>query len=157
MPLMKTRRVQTIDGQLASVINVKTSDVNEFLPFAWAQFGTRAPIPHVAAVLCDPECADQELRNVEHLNKKVAAFKRGGNTFGEKARRTQQAGVLALIIINSDNELFAVLDTCAEPGNDSASPVIIPVVLVAADAGATLLQENVTPSRLLQLTGILRP
>ena len=84
-------------------------------------------------MLCDPECADQELRNVEHLNQKVAIVKRGGNTFGEKARRAQQAGALALIIINSDSKLFAVA------GDDSASPVTIPVVLVAADAGATLL------------------
>ncbi len=117
-------------------INVKTSDGNKFVDFAWALFGTRPPIAHVAAVLCDPECADQELRNAEQLNQKVAVVKRGGNTFGEKARRAQQAGALALIIINSGNELFAVA------GDDSASPVTIPVVLVASDAGATLLQEG---------------
>ena len=56
--------------------------------------------------------------------------------FGEKARRAQQAGALALIIINSDNELFAVA------GDDSTSPVTIPVLLVASGAGATLLQEE---------------
>ena len=93
-------------------------------------------------MLCDPECADQELRNADQINKKVAIVKRCGNTFGEKARRAQQAGALALIIINSDNELFAVIDTFAEAEDDSASPVTIPVVLVAADAGATLLQEE---------------
>jgi len=130
------RRATSVWWATRHGINVETSDGNRFLEFAWAQFGTRAPIAHVAAVLCDPECADQELRNAEQLNQKVAIVKRGGNTFGEKARRAQQAGALALIIINSDNELFAVA------GDDSASPVTIPVVLVAADAGATLLQEE---------------
>ncbi len=117
-------------------INFKTSDGNKFLGFAWAQFGTRAPIAHVSAVLCDPECADQELRNAEQLDQKVAVVKRGGNTFGEKAHRAQQAGALALIIINSDNELFAA------KVDDSASPVTIPVVLVTSDAGTALLQEG---------------
>jgi hypothetical protein len=87
-------------------------------------------------VLCDPECADQELRNAEQLNQKVAVVKRGGNTFGEKARRAQRAGALALIIINSDKELLTATD------DDSASPVTIPVVLVMSDAGTALLQEG---------------
>jgi hypothetical protein len=136
------RRATSVWWAARHGINVETSDGTKFLEFAWAQFGTRAPIAHVAAVLCDPECADQELRNAEQLNQKVAIVKRGGNTFGEKARRAQQAGALALIIINSDNELFAVIDTFAVAGDDSASPVTIPVVLVAADAGATLLQAE---------------
>ena len=132
------RRATSVWWATRHGINVKTSDGNKFLDFAWAQFGTRtAPIAHVAAVLCDPECADQELRNSEQINQKVAIVKRGGNTFGEKAHRAQRAGALALIIINSDNELFAVAGD-----DDSASPVTIPVVLVASDTGATLLQEG---------------
>ena len=130
------RRATSVWWATRHGINVQTSDGNKFLDFAWAQFGTRAPIAHVAAVLCDPECADQELRNAEQLNQKVAVVKRGGNTFGEKARRAQQAGALALVIINSDNELFAA------KGDDSASPVTIPVVLVTSDAGTALLQEG---------------
>jgi hypothetical protein len=130
------RRATSVYWATRYGINVETSDGFKFVEFAWAQFGTRAPIAHVAAVLCDPECADQELRNADQINQRVAIVKRGGNTFGEKARRAQQAGALALIIINRDNELFAVA------GDDSASPVTIPVVLVAAAAGATLLQEE---------------
>jgi hypothetical protein len=129
------RRATSVWWATRHGINVETSDGNKYLDFIWAEFGTRAPIAHVAAVLCDPECADQELRNAEQISQKVAVVKRGENTFGEKVRRAQQAGALALIIINSDNGLFA--PTC-----DSTSQVTIPVVLVAADAGATLLQEE---------------
>jgi hypothetical protein len=130
------RRATSVWWAARHGINVKTSDGNKILDFTWAQFGTRAPIDHVAALLCDPECADQELRNAEQLNQKVAIVKSGGNTFCEKARRAQGAGALALIIITSDNELFAVA------GDDSATPVTIPVVLVELDTGATLLQEG---------------
>ena len=78
------RRATSVWWAARHGINVKTSDSNKFLDFTWAQFGTRAPIAHVAVVLCDPECADQELRNVEQLNQKVAIVKSGGNTFCEK-------------------------------------------------------------------------
>jgi hypothetical protein len=116
-------------------INVKTSEgSSKFLEYAWAQFGTRSPISHVTAVFCDPERADQELINAEKLNQKVAVAKRGGGPFVEKAQRAQQAGALALIIINTDNTLMT-------PGADD-SAVTIPVILVTADAGATLLQEG---------------
>jgi hypothetical protein len=131
------RRATSVWWAARQGINVKTSDGNKFLEFAWAQFGTRAPIAHVAVVLCNPECADQELRNAEQLNQKVAIVQSGGNTFCEKAHRAQRAGALALIIINSQEELLVVARD-----NDSASPVTIPVVLVASDTGATLLHEG---------------
>ena len=115
-------------------INVKTSDGNKFLEFAWAQFGTRALISHVAFVLCDPERADRELSNAEQLNQKVAVATRGGGPFVEKAQRVQKAGAVALVIINTDNTLMT-------PGGDD-SAVTIPVILVTTDAGATLMQEG---------------
>jgi hypothetical protein len=114
---------------------VKTTDGDKFVAFAWAQFGSRkASIGHVAAVLCDPERADSELRNAEQLNQTVAVVKRGGNEFVEKAKRAQLAGALALIIINTENTVYM------PSGDDSA--VTIPVVLVASEAGAALLQDG---------------
>ncbi len=50
------------------------------LEFTWAGFGSRHPsIIDVAAVLCDPEHAGQELSNAEQLAGNVAVLKRGVN------------------------------------------------------------------------------
>jgi hypothetical protein len=65
----------TKDGKL----EVKTSagEIKE-LEFTWAGFGSRtSSIIDVAAVLCDPEHAEQELSNVEHLAGNMAVVKRG--------------------------------------------------------------------------------
>ena len=85
-------------------------------------------------MLCDPERADQDLRNAELLNQTVAVVKRGGNKFVGKAKRAQLAGALALIIINTENTVYM------PSGDDTA--VTIPVVLVASEAGAALLQDG---------------
>ena len=115
--------------------------------FAWTQFGTCVPIVHVADVIYDPAGADQELRNVEQLNQKVAVVKRGGNNFGEKARRPYQVGTLTMIIINSDNDLFTVKGDdfgiiYSEGSRFDKCPVVIPVVLTASDAGPTLMYKG---------------
>ena len=138
-------------------INVKTSDGDKFLEFMWAKFGSHSPIVHVAAVLCDPEFVDQDLRNTEQLSQKVAVAKSGGPSFVKKAQRAQKAGALALIVINTDNNpMVSPLDgghdnTPMVPNrlrlppldeDDSTSPVTIPVLVVESDAGAWLLQEG---------------
>ena len=41
------RRATSVWWATRHGINVKTSDGNKFLEFAWAQFGTRAPIAHL--------------------------------------------------------------------------------------------------------------
>jgi hypothetical protein len=59
-------------------LKVKTSAGDKELEFTWAEFGSRAySIIDVAAVLCVPEHADQELSNARELNRKVAVAKRG--------------------------------------------------------------------------------
>ena len=149
-------------------INVKTSDGDKFLEFTWAKFGSRAPIADVAAVLCDPEIVDQDLRNAEQLSQKVAVAKSGGPSFIKKAQRAQQAGALALIVINTDSTPM-VPDGDNSPNtarlpvgddspntlmvpnrlrlaplddDDSTSLVTIPVLVVESDAVAWLLQEG---------------
>jgi hypothetical protein len=59
-------------------LEVKTSagEIKE-LEFTWAGFGSRYnSIIDLAAVLCDPEHADQELSNAEQLKGKAAVAKR---------------------------------------------------------------------------------
>ena len=59
-------------------LEVKTLAGGKELEFTWAGFGRSNPsIIDVAAVLCDPEHAEQELRNAEQLRGKVAVVKRG--------------------------------------------------------------------------------
>jgi hypothetical protein len=84
-------------------LKVKTlaGEIKE-LEFTWAGFGSRhASIIDVAAVLCHPEHAEQELINAEELSGNVAVVKRGGRTtFFEKAQRAEKAGARALVVIN---------------------------------------------------------
>jgi hypothetical protein len=84
-------------------LEVKTSagEIKE-LEFTWGGFGSRSSsIIDVAAVLCHPEHAEEELSNAEQLAGNVAVVKRGGNTtFIEKAQRAEKAGARALVVIN---------------------------------------------------------
>ncbi len=58
---------------------------------------------------------------------------RGRPSFVEQARRAEKAGALALVLVNSDNELVR------PGGEDLGGDVTIPVLLVTADAAADLL------------------
>jgi hypothetical protein len=99
----------------------------------WAGFGDRqgaAQIAEAPAIRCDPDLADAELKNAAEVKGKVAVVLRGANSFVEKAQRAQQAGAIALIIINSDDTLVRA------GGDDTNRATTIPVVVVAKAASA---------------------
>jgi hypothetical protein len=90
-------------------LEVKTLAGDKELEFTWARFGSRpSSIIDVAAVLCDPEHAGQELSNAEQLRGKVAVAKGGVLehvvvpcvSYVKQAQRAEKAGALALVVIN---------------------------------------------------------
>jgi hypothetical protein len=83
-------------------LEVKTSAGDKELQFTWAGFGSRHSwIIDVAAVLCDPEHAEQELSNARQLAGNVAIVKRSDRTtFVKQAQHAEKAGALALVVIN---------------------------------------------------------
>ncbi len=124
----------------------------------WAAFGSYdgSCIVDVAAVLCDPEHADKEICNAEQLKGKVAVVKRGVNDFSEKAQRAQNAGAVAVLIINTgrdlsnesdEKEMGLLFRAWGASEEESASAVTIPVLMVAADSAATLLAQGGSPSQ----------
>ena len=103
-----------------------------------AQFGPRAAHVAAPAVLAEPRHADSLLSNAAQLQGNVALVERGHVSFVEKARRAQQAGAIALIIINSDDTPYVPL------GMQGDDEVLIPVVCVRRRDGAVLTQANHT-------------
>eukprot|EP00282_Hemiselmis_andersenii_P006675 CAMPEP_0114131200 /NCGR_PEP_ID=MMETSP0043_2-20121206/12423_1 /TAXON_ID=464988 /ORGANISM="Hemiselmis andersenii, Strain CCMP644" /LENGTH=248 /DNA_ID=CAMNT_0001224609 /DNA_START=172 /DNA_END=916 /DNA_ORIENTATION=+ len=73
--------------------------------FAWASFGGRGGVEG-ETVLVDPPSANAELANADALKGNIAVVVRGGTPFFEMARRAQDAGAAAVIIINSDDGLI---------------------------------------------------
>lgn len=109
------------------------------VPFATARFGARrAAFPSaVQTVVASPRKADAELRNADALRGAVAVVVRGACSFCEKAARVQAAGAVAIVFVNTDEELFAVA-----PGEDEdelAETVLLPIVLLRQRDGAPLL------------------
>ena len=82
-----------------------------------AAFGTSGPLNIVGEICsCDPPFADSKLRNVRDLRGKVACIPAGGtSSMQEKVLRAAHAGVVAVIIINDTDEIYAIAsdDSCA--------------------------------------------
>jgi hypothetical protein len=76
------------------------------------------------ALLCSPALANAPLRNSEATCGNIAVAERGGVSFVEKARRAQDAGAIALVVINSDEADFVLLAMETDPGDDIAIPVV---------------------------------
>ena len=95
-----------------------------------AQFGLQTP-RHLecTGLATSPPLADGPLLNTNELRGKVAIVKRGASTFVDKARRAQAAGVVGVIIVNTDDEPYVPLAGTptrgrASPGADISVPVI---------------------------------
>ena len=79
------------------------------LEFAHARFGaSRCEIRDVKAVAVDPIKADDFVQNVEQLNGNIAVAERGAITFVQKALKIQNAGAVAALFVNADDELFTL-------------------------------------------------
>eukprot|EP01045_Picozoa_sp_COSAG04_P012402 COSAG04_NODE_834_length_9992_cov_54.919786_5_plen_1490_part_00 len=82
-----------------------------------------------AVVATQPSLVDAELTNAATLAGAVALAHRGGVPFDEKVERTAAAGAVALIVVNTDDELL-------EPAGVAVFP--IPVLMVRSSAGEKL-------------------
>jgi hypothetical protein len=124
------------------------------VPFATARFGARrAAFPSaMPTVVASPRRADSDLRNADALRGAVAVVVRGECSFCEKAARVQAAGAVAIVFVNTDEELFSVA-----PGEDEqelAETILLPLVLVRQSDGAALLAP--TASLASRPTAVLR-
>ena len=72
---------------------------------------------------------------VNDLTGKIAVCYRNVCQFGTKALNAQNAGAIAIIIINRDPESIGMA------GGDDGTAVTIPVVMLSSDDGATLVNE----------------
>lgn len=123
------------DGEEDGVVVIAGKRV----PFATARFGARrAAFPSaMPTVVASPRRADSELRNADALRGAVAVVVRGECSFCEKAARVQAAGAVAIVFVNTDEELFSVA-----PGDEEeelAETILLPLVLVRQSDGAALL------------------
>ena len=97
------------------------------VPCASAAFGMRAVKlrGNCSCIHAVPFVADASLINADEVKGNIAVVERGICTMVAKARFAQQAGAVAVVIINSDDSLM-------HPGDDgTAGDIFIPVVSVA--------------------------
>jgi hypothetical protein len=95
----------------------------EEVQFAHARFGaSKCELPDACTVAVDPIRADDFLRNVVDIQGNVAVVERGGASFAEKAMRAQNAGALACLFVNTDDELWTL------GGDADDHDVTLPVV-----------------------------
>ena len=104
------------------------------MPFSTAGFGqSAARFARHAVVLAQPVLADSPLTNTADAAGAVVVAQRGVCSFVEKARRVQAAGGVAVVFVNTDEELFTI---GGESGDDD---ITIPIVGVRASDGRALL------------------
>ena len=129
--------------------DVCTVGSTEGVAFCIADFGTcRASLPNQVLVQTTPPLADGDLTNSEELRGHIAVCTRGGVPFVEKARRAQDSGAVALIVVNAGGENEPEPDLLFEMGPpvDGDEPIMIPVVGVGAADGERLLSARVPVS-----------
>jgi hypothetical protein len=111
----------------------------EAVAFALALFGPdAAALAPLAAVPAAPLLADAELTNAAELCGRVAVVRRGGGdglAFHARARRAQQAGAVAVIIINNKGDTPVVYNN----GGGQAADIAIPALCVGRADGERLL------------------
>ena len=126
--------------------DVCTVGITEGVAFCIADFGAcRASLPNQVLVQTTPPLADGDLTNSEELRGHIAVCTRGGVPFIEKARRAQESGAVALIVVNAGGENELEPDLLFEMGSavDGDEPMTIPVIGVGAADGKRLLSAGV--------------
>jgi len=77
----------------------------------WALFGKRKKVIDGEVVLCEPaaigDITDFGISNAAQLKDKIAVVKRGGGLFTEAVKLAMRAGAFGLVIVISDDTLYA--------------------------------------------------
>ena len=95
-----------------------------------AEFGPQASHVGSAAVRARPRMADRPLLNAPYIEGAIAVVERGNIPVVEKARRCQDAGAAAVIVINTDEEPMMTRghrhsDGWVDAGGDIEIPVLV--------------------------------
>jgi hypothetical protein len=105
--------------------------------FAPARFGGRViDISEASAFCANPLIANAQLANGDTIRGNIAVVQRGVCSFVEKALRCQEAGALAVIVVNTDDDLFVI---GGAPGEQA---VEVPIVVVGNASGRSLLEAT---------------
>lgn len=103
-----------------------------------AEFGPRHCDITAQVAWANPFFAESTLTNPAALRGRIALINRGGGvSFFEKARRAQEAGAVAVVVINQDDRPFIAHH---EP-TDRIDGVMLPVVCMPKGAGEELLTQ----------------
>jgi hypothetical protein len=81
-----------------------------------------------------PLLANAALTNAEELHGKVAVVRRGSGKFHDNARRVQEAGAVAMIMINTDDAPYVMRDP-----NKMGGDITIPMLCIGKADGERLL------------------
>jgi hypothetical protein len=103
--------------------------------FAHARFGASNCDFDVTAVAVDPIKANGIIGNAAHLAGNIAVAERGEVPFVEKAISIQNAGAVAALFVNTDDDLFTI------DGGPDDQDVKMPIVFVRARDGAGLMTK----------------
>ena len=104
-----------------------------------AEFGSWQSEVCSRAVWANPVHAESDLTNSPMLQGCLAIIKRGGGvSFFEKARRAQEAGAVAAVVINQNDRPFIAHQ---EP-TDRADGIRIPVICMPLGAAEELLTDS---------------
>jgi hypothetical protein len=106
-----------------------TWGVSDLLDPANSVTGTLAIVQGVDSLGCDP------LTNAPDINGKIAVVWRGACEFGTKAFNAQNAGAIAVVIVNHSG------DPVGMAGGTDGLNVTIPVVMISTTTGALLYNE----------------
>ena len=113
-----------------------------------ATFGPRqVALEGAWCVQAQPLVADRPLTNGAALRGAVAVISRGVVPVVEKARRAQEAGATAVLLLNTDNKPYEP----AGHGSDAGKDISIPVLTIPRDAGQALLAQLPVPAQLCRL------
>ena len=106
-------------------------------PYMRATFSRVAvSFPPQTIVWTDPPQGETPLKNLEVVDGKVVAIRRGCSSFIEKALHAQQAGATLVIIVNSEEGVF-------EMTADDGRILNIPVIMVSNAAGKLLRSDAI--------------
>lgn len=86
--------------------------------------------------VCDPDDASSPLKNRLDITGRVVLVKRGAPEFGVQALRAQNAGAIAIVIVQNTSVGAYMPD-----GDTAAMRVTIPVFMVKQDAGSRLMEQ----------------
>ena len=121
------------------------------IDFLRAAFGTCDDVIDSLLLRAEPFQADAELKNQDEMQGKIALVQRGSSTgltcsFVEKAMRVQDAGAVAMVLINTEDSMISPGDSAREGGD-----VRIPVVGIRA-SHLSLLSESIEQGATASLT-----